>query len=97
MCFEHINMSVEGADMITHLKTWAAFDKLALVNRVSVSRLAKRSGLDPTTFNKSKRVFPSGKERWPSMCTVAKVLNTWNMTLSDFAKYFIENDTSSQK
>jgi len=74
--------------MITHLQTWAAFDKLALVNNISVSGLAQRSGLNSTTFNKSKRVFPSGKERWPSMCTVAKVLNAMHMTLGDFAQYF---------
>ena len=74
--------------MITNSQTWRAFDRLALANKISVSGLAKLSGLDSTTFNKSKRIFPSGKERWPSMCTVAKVLNSLNMTLSDFAKYF---------
>ena len=74
--------------MITNLQTWQAFDKLAIKNGVSVSCLARRSGLDATTFNKSKRVFPSGKERWPSMCTVAKVLNTLHMTLGDFAEFF---------
>lgn len=77
--------------MITNLQTWRAFDKLAVANKISVSGLARRSGLDATTFNKSKRVFPSGKERWPSMCTVAKVLNSLNMTLADFAKYFPED------
>ena len=74
--------------MITNSQTWRAFDRLALANKISVSGLEKLSGLDSTTFNKSKRIFPSGKERWPSMCTVAKVLNSLNMTLSDFAKYF---------
>ena len=74
--------------MITNLQTWRAFDKLARENNVSVSGLARLSGLDATTFNKSKRVFPSGKERWPSMCTVAKVLNSLNMTLGDFARFF---------
>ena len=74
--------------MITNLQTWAAFDELAQTNNISVSNLAKRSGLNSTTFNKSKRIFPSGKERWPSMCTVAKVLNSLHMSLGDFAKYF---------
>jgi len=74
--------------MITNWQTWHAFDKLATVNNVSVSRLARCSGLDATTFNKSKRIFPSGKERWPSMCTVAKVLNAFHMTMDDFAQLF---------
>ena len=74
--------------MITNLQTWRAFDKLALSRNISVSGLARLSGLDATTFNKSKRVFPSGKPRWPSMCTVAKVLNSLNMSLSEFARLF---------
>ena len=78
--------------MITNLQTWKAFDKLAVANNVSVSGLARLSGLDATTFNKSKRVFPSGKERWPSMCTVAKVLNSLHMTLGDFAQLFADDN-----
>lgn len=76
--------------MITNGQTWAFFDRLAMVNNISVSGLALRSGLNATTFNKSKRVFSSGKERWPSMCTVAKVLNAMNMSINDFAKLFAE-------
>jgi len=77
--------------MITNFQTWHAFDKLAMENNVTVSGLARRSGLDATTFNKSKRVFSSGKARWPSMCTVAKVLNALNMTMDDFAHLFQED------
>ena len=77
--------------MITNSQTWHAFDKLAMENNVTVSGLARRSGLDATTFNKSKRVFSSGKARWPSMCTVAKVLNALNMTMDDFAHLFQED------
>ena len=76
--------------MITNTQTWQAFDKLALINNMSVSGLAKISGLDATTFNRSKRVFPSGKERWPSMCTIVKVLNSLHMTMADFARLFPE-------
>ena len=74
--------------MITNSQTWHAFDKLAMINNISVSGMAKLSGLDATTFNKSKRVFPSGKERWPSMCTLVKVLNALHMNMDDFAKLF---------
>lgn len=78
--------------MITNLQTWRAFDRLAVENSLSVSGLARLSGLDATTFNKSKRVFPSGKERWPSMCTVAKVLNSLHMSLADFAELFPDDN-----
>lgn len=78
--------------MITNLQTWRAFDRLAVENNLSVSGLARLSGLDATTFNKSKRVFPSGKERWPSMCTVAKVLNSLHMSLADFAELFPDDN-----
>ena len=74
--------------MITNLETWEAFDKIAAMNNISVSGLALRSGLNSTTFNKSKRVFPTGQARWPSMSTLVKVLNTLNMSFSDFAKLF---------
>ena len=77
--------------MITSAQTWRAFDKLATDNHISVSCLARISGLDATTFNRSKRIFPSGKERWPSMCTVAKVLNSLHMTLGEFAKLFTDD------
>ena len=77
--------------MITNTQTWQAFDKLALINNMSVSGLAKLSGLDATTFNRSKRIFPSGKERWPSMSTIVKVLNSLHMTMADFARLFPEN------
>lgn len=78
--------------MITNLQTWAAFDKMAKLNHISLSALALRSGLNSTTFNKSKRVFPTGQERWPSMCTLVKVLNTLNMSFADFAKLFTEDN-----
>ena len=38
------------------------------------SGLAKKAGLDPTTFNKSKRITPEGRARWPSTELVAKAL-----------------------
>ena len=40
-------------------------DTLAAENGLSASGLAKRSGLDPTTFNPSKRRMPDGDPRTP--------------------------------
>jgi len=47
-------------------------DRLAERSGLSPSGLAKASGLDPTTFNKSKRITPEGRPRWPSTESVAK-------------------------
>ena len=50
------------------------------------SGLAKRARLDPTTFNKSKRVTRDGKPRWPSTETLAKILQATGTTLAEFAR-----------
>jgi hypothetical protein len=49
--------------------------------------LAKRAGLDATTFNKSKRVSPEGRPRWPSLESLAKILATTGVTPMDFFGY----------
>lgn len=70
--------------MLTHSQIWAALDALAAKHGLSASGLAKAAGLDPTTFNKSKRTTPEGRERWPSTESVAKVLLATGETLDDF-------------
>jgi phage repressor protein C with HTH and peptisase S24 domain len=53
---------------------------------MSPSGLAKRSGLDPTTFNKSKRVTADGRERWPSTESVSKALAATNSSIDTFVQ-----------
>src|SRR6202007_1694677 len=60
--------------MLTHAQIWGALDRLAERANLSASGLAKKAGLDPTTFNKSKRVTPDGRTRWPTTESVAKSL-----------------------
>jgi len=60
--------------MLTHAQVWSAIDRLATRAGLSASGLARRAGLDPTTFNKSKRVTPQGRPRWPSTESIAKAL-----------------------
>jgi phage repressor protein C with HTH and peptisase S24 domain len=60
--------------MLTHGQVWSAIDRLAARAGLSASGLAKRAGLDPTTFNKSKRITPQGRARWPSTESIAKAL-----------------------
>ena len=52
--------------MLRHQDVWGAIDRLAAENGLSASALARRAGLDPTSFNKSKRVARNGKPRWPT-------------------------------
>jgi phage repressor protein C with HTH and peptisase S24 domain len=70
--------------MLRHADVWQAIELLAKKNGMSASGLAKRAGLDPTTFNKSKRVSADGKQRWPSTESLAKVLSATGSTLADF-------------
>jgi phage repressor protein C with HTH and peptisase S24 domain len=67
--------------MLTHGQIWTALDRLAERGGLSPSGLARRSGLDPTTFNKSKRITPDGRERWPSTESVAKALAATNSSI----------------
>ncbi len=70
--------------MFSHTDIWAAIDRLAEANGLSASGLAKRAGLDATTFNKSKRIMLDGRERWPSTESLAKVLNATGTTFAEF-------------
>jgi phage repressor protein C with HTH and peptisase S24 domain len=70
--------------MYSHGDVWRAIDILADKAGYSPSGLAKKAGLDPTTFNKSKRVSADGKPRWPSTESIAKILSVTDMTMSEF-------------
>jgi phage repressor protein C with HTH and peptisase S24 domain len=70
--------------MLKHSDIWEAIDRLAARHNLSPSGLAKRAGLDATTFNKSKRSTRDGKLRWPSTESIAKILDTTGSRLADF-------------
>jgi phage repressor protein C with HTH and peptisase S24 domain len=70
--------------MLTHNQIWGAIDALAARHGLSPSGLAKLAGLDPTTFNKSKRGGANGKLRWPSTESVSKVLRATGASLDEF-------------
>ncbi len=67
-----------------HDDIWRALDTLAAENGLSASGLAKRAGLDATTFNPSKRRMPDGRPRWPSTESLAKVLDATGASLEAF-------------
>ena len=79
--------------MFTHEQIWHGLDQLASAKGYSPSGLAKRAGLDPTSFNKSKRQSPEGKPRWPSTESLAKVLSVTDSTLADFTALIGASET----
>lgn len=82
--------------MLTHDQIWAALDRLAARAGLSPSGLAKRAGLDPTTFNKSKRVTTDGRERWPSTESIAKALAAADSSIETFAKLIDDESGASR-
>lgn len=72
--------------MLSHDRVWAAIDALAARHGMTASGLARKAGLDATSFNKSKRVSPEGRERWPSTESIAKILRATGATLEDFLR-----------
>jgi phage repressor protein C with HTH and peptisase S24 domain len=75
---------MRGTVMLTHAQVWSAIDRLAARAGLSASGLARRSGLDPTTFNKSKRITTDGRARWPSTESIAKALAATNTPMDVF-------------
>lgn len=69
---------------LSHPRLWGAIDALAARHNLSVSGLAKAAGLDPTSFNKSKRVTTEGRPRWPSTESLARILDATGAGLDEF-------------
>ena len=72
---------------MNHYQIWHAIELFAKEHGMSCSGLAKCSGLDPTTFNKSKRWSKEGQPRWPSTNSIAKILASTGASLEDFIKF----------
>jgi phage repressor protein C with HTH and peptisase S24 domain len=70
--------------MFTHKQVWAAIDTIAERYGFSASGLAKKSGLDPTSFNPSKRFGPDGRPRWPTTESVSRVLEASGASIEEF-------------
>ena len=70
--------------MLSHDRIWSAIDALADRHKLTPSGLARRAGLDPTTFNRSKRTAADGRERWPSTESISKILQATGTAVGEF-------------
>jgi phage repressor protein C with HTH and peptisase S24 domain len=72
---------------LSHAQIWTALDALATREGLSPSGLARRAGLDATSFNLSKRFGPGepGRPRWPSTESLNRVLAVTGASLGEFA------------
>jgi phage repressor protein C with HTH and peptisase S24 domain len=70
--------------MLSHSAIWDAIDALATRHGFTPSGLAKLAGLDPTAFNRSKRISRDGRERWPSTESIAKLLDATGESFDAF-------------
>ncbi|WP_025660377.1 helix-turn-helix transcriptional regulator [Rhizobium sp. IBUN] len=73
--------------MLSHEQIWGAIDRLAERHDLTPSGLARRAGLDPTSFNKSKRLSADGRLRWPSTESIAKVLDATSASMEQFLTF----------
>ena len=71
----------------SHAQLWKAIDAVARREGLSPSGLARRAGLDPTSFNPSKRLGSGDppRPRWPSTESLTRVLEATGLSLSEFA------------
>jgi phage repressor protein C with HTH and peptisase S24 domain len=81
---------------LTHEQIWTALERLAERAGLSASGLAKKSGLDPTTFNKSKRITADGRERWPSTESIAKALAATSSSIDNFVQLIGDGPRQAQ-
>jgi phage repressor protein C with HTH and peptisase S24 domain len=88
--------ALKAPRMLSHGQIWTALDRLAERAGLSASGLARRAGLDPTTFNKSKRITSDGRERWPSTESLAKALAATNSSIDNFVQLIGDGARTTQ-
>lgn len=85
------------SNSLSHSQLWSGIDQLARRHGLSASGLAKAAGLDPTAFNKSKRITAEGRPRWPSTESLARVLDATGASLDEFSLLVEGSDARSRQ
>jgi phage repressor protein C with HTH and peptisase S24 domain len=83
--------------LFTHQQVWDGIDRLAHEKGWSASKLAKEAGLDPTTFNKSKRHSNQAKPRWPSTESLAKILEATGTSFEHFVTLMTDRPMNGER
>jgi phage repressor protein C with HTH and peptisase S24 domain len=78
--------------MLSHDQIWGAIDALAQRYGFTPSGLARKAGLDATTFNRSKRIAPDGRERWPSTESISKILAATGASFDEFLSVVLRRE-----
>lgn len=60
---------------------WASIDVIAEQQNMSLPKLALHAGLDQSTFSHARR-----RRNWMSLQTLAKLLNHYQIPISDWAR-----------
>ncbi len=71
-----------------HNALWESIKYIAENNGTTCSGLARKCGLDATSFNHSKHFSANGQPRWISTETLSKVLKATNTSPREFANIF---------
>ena len=72
-----------------HRAVWSAIDAIAEARGVSLDRLGVEAGGSRTLFHRSHRTEPTGKLRWLSTRTIARLLDATGMDFVQFG-YLVE-------
>jgi DNA-binding phage protein len=67
--------------MLNSVNLWNTIDKIAVMQGLTLPRLALKAGLDQSTFSHSRRT-----RSWPSMKTISKVLHATGISIDDWAR-----------
>ena len=81
--------------MLTHDLIWKSVDHISMQLRLTPIGLARRAGLDATILNKCERLR-NGQPHWPSMSTIAKILNVAGLSLGQWGEVIEDLQRSSE-
>lgn len=80
-------MSRQQPTQEQHETIWATIEAIAKKNNMSLSGLAIAAGMNPTAFNKSKRMS-CYKRRMPTTTTIISIMQACNMDWFQWAKIY---------
>lgn len=71
--------------MLEHAHIWGAIDSLAKRHSMAITTFSKHVGLSPALLTDAKRFADDGRPVWPSLPTLAKILEYADISFVEFA------------